>query len=134
MRPSSALALAALLSAANLVCAQSTPVRKNTYRSGGNTAGAARRFISPEVQADRTVTFRIRAPKASEAALSFQGLKPMVKDAEGTWSITVGPLEPEIYEYSFMVDDARVLDTANTTRCRMCRTAAFRCAATLPRP
>lgn len=114
MRPSSALALAALLSAANLVHAQSTPARKNTYRSGGNTAGAARRFISPEVQADRTVTFRIRAPKASEAALSFQGLKPMVKDAEGTWSITVGPLEPEIYEYSFMVDGARVLDTANT--------------------
>jgi enterochelin esterase-like enzyme len=114
MRQTSAFVLAALLSAANLVYAQSTPARKNTYRSGGNTAGAARRFISPEVQADRTVTFRIRAPKASEAVLSFQGLKPMVKDAEGTWSITVGPLEPEIYEYSFMVDGARVLDTANT--------------------
>jgi enterochelin esterase family protein len=38
----------------------------------------------------------------------------MAKDADGTWSLTVGPLEPEIYEYSFTVDGARVLDTANT--------------------
>ena len=38
----------------------------------------------------------------------------MTKDADGTWSITVGPLEPEIYEYAFMVDGARVLDTGNT--------------------
>ena len=38
----------------------------------------------------------------------------MTKDADGTWSITVGPLEPEIYEYIFTVDGARVLDSANT--------------------
>jgi enterochelin esterase family protein len=37
----------------------------------------------------------------------------MTKDDTGLWSITVGPLEPEIYEYSFMVDGARVLDVAN---------------------
>ena len=66
------------------------------------------------MHADRTVTFRVRAPKASEVAVAFQGVKPMAKDADGTWSLTVGPLEPEIYEYSFTVDGARVLDTANT--------------------
>ena len=114
MKESLPLVLAALLSAASQLPAQDAPARKNTYHSSGTTANAAPRLISPEVHADRTVTFRVRAPKASEVALSFQGSKPMTKDADGTWSITVGPLEPEIYEYAFMVDGARVLDTANT--------------------
>jgi enterochelin esterase-like enzyme len=114
MKQTSAFALTALLSATSLLHGQSTPARKNTYHSSGNTAAAAPRFVSPEVHADRTVTFRVRAPKASEVAVAFQGVKPMAKDADGTWSLTVGPLEPEIYEYSFTVDGARVLDTANT--------------------
>jgi enterochelin esterase family protein len=104
--------LTAALFVTSLMYGQATPARKNTYHASGNAAVA--RFISPEVHADRTVTLRIRAPKASEVALSFQGTKPMAKDSDGTWSITVGPLDPEIYEYSFVVDGARVLDTANT--------------------
>src|SRR6516165_6407987 len=110
MKPS----LLLLCVVANLAYAQSTPARKNTYHASGNTAAAAPRLISPEVHADRTVTFRIRAPKAAEVALAFQGSKPMVRDADGMWSVTVGPLDPEIYEYAFTVDSARVLDTANT--------------------
>ena len=113
MKLTSAFALTALLYVTSLLHGQSTQARKNTYHSSG-TAAAAPRFVSPEVHADRTVTFRIRAPKASEVAVAFQGVKPMAKDADGTWSLTVGPLEPEIYEYSFTVDGARVLDTANT--------------------
>jgi enterochelin esterase family protein len=113
MRKPSLLILA-VLAAANLMYAQDAPARKNTYHSSGATATAAPRLISPEVRADRTVTFRLRAPKATDVALSFQGTKPMTKDADGMWSITVGPLEPEIYEYAFTVDGARVLDTANT--------------------
>ena len=114
MKLTFAIASTALLSATGLLHGQGAPARKNTYHSSGNAAAAAPRFVSPEVHADRTVTFRIRAPKASEVAVSFQGTKPMAKDADGTWSLTVGPLEPEIYEYSFTVDGARVLDTANT--------------------
>jgi enterochelin esterase family protein len=108
------LLIVAVLAAANLIYAQDAPARKNTYHSSGGTANAAQRLISPEVHANRTVTFRLRAPKATDVALSFQGTKPMTKDADGMWSITVGPLEPEIYEYAFSVDGARVLDTANT--------------------
>ena len=37
----------------------------------------------------------------------------MTKDSEGVWSITVGPVEPEIYTYAFYVDGVRVLDLAN---------------------
>jgi len=114
MRESLPLVLATLFSAASQLYAQDTPARKNTYHSSGITANAAARLISPEVHADRTVTFRLRAPKAAEVALSFQGSKLMAKDADGIWSVTLGPLEPEIYEYAFTVDGARVLDTANT--------------------
>jgi Enterochelin esterase and related enzymes len=37
----------------------------------------------------------------------------MAKDSEGNWSVTIGPLAPEIYEYSFVVDGAKVLDARN---------------------
>ena len=102
-----------VLVSAVLLYAQEAPPRKNTYRAPG-AATPAPRLVSPEIHADRTVTFRIRAPRAAEVMLSLQGNKPMAKDAAGLWSITIGPLEPEIYEYAFMVDGARVLDTANT--------------------
>jgi 1,4-alpha-glucan branching enzyme len=66
-------------------------------------------IVSPEVHPDRTVTFRLRAPKANEAAVSVNGvspsgLKPMVKDEKGVWYATIGPLDPEIYSYTFSVD------------------------------
>src|SRR4051794_34924545 len=105
--------LMAVLAAAT-AAAQAPAPRPNTYRSPGGTTGAAARIVSPEIHADRSVTFRIRAPQAAEVSLSLGGAKPMTKDDSGLWSITVGPLEPEIYEYAFVVDGARVLDTANT--------------------
>lgn len=54
---------------ASLAHSQGAPARKNTYQASGITA-AAPRLISPEVHADLTVTFRIRAPKATEVAPS----------------------------------------------------------------
>src|SRR6266545_622386 len=71
---------------------------------------------SPEVGADRRVTFRLNAPKAQEVALTGEFLKgktPMVKDASGVWTVTVGPIEPEIYHYNFTVDGVRIIDPAN---------------------
>jgi enterochelin esterase family protein len=109
------LLFSVVLLAAALGSAQTAPPRKNTYASPGASAPAAPRLVSPEVHPDRTVTFRLRAPKASEVALSLNGSKPMTRDEAGLWTITIGPLEPEIYEYSFTVDGARVLDTANTS-------------------
>ena len=71
---------------------------------------------SPEVQADRTVTFRVRAPKATEVTVSGEwpgGAKAMTKGDNDVWSVTVGPLEPDIYGYSFSVDGFRALDPMN---------------------
>jgi hypothetical protein len=71
---------------------------------------------SPEIGADRRVTFRLNAPKAQEVALTGEFLKgetPLVKGADGVWTVTVGPIEPEIYHYNFTVDGLRIIDPAN---------------------
>ena len=72
--------------------------------------------ISPQVQADKTVTFRYLAPAAKEVKLSTQFEKAplaMSKDAQGVWSVTVSPIKPDIYPYSFQVDGVTVMDPAN---------------------
>ena len=51
-------------------------------------------------------------------SLRFEGTAQthaMTKDASGVWSVTIGPVEPEIYSYNFVVDGLRVLDLANNT-------------------
>ncbi len=73
---------------------------------------------SPEVHADGRVTFRIRAPKATEVAVSGEfivgaALQKMQKDANGVWSVTLGPFPPENYEYDFTVDGVQMLDPRN---------------------
>jgi enterochelin esterase family protein len=45
--------------------------------------------------------------------LQFSGPKPMTKDDAGVWTATAGPLEPEIYQYNFLVDGVRILDPGN---------------------
>jgi enterochelin esterase-like enzyme len=83
-------------------------------RGGGRAAAGP--VMSPEVSADRHVTFRLRAPKASEVSVSgefMQGSKSLAKDEKGVWSVTVGPIEPEIYHYNFTIDGVRTIDPGN---------------------
>ncbi|WCJ60371.1 alpha/beta hydrolase-fold protein [Fontisphaera persica] len=71
---------------------------------------------SPEIQPDRTVTFRLAAPRATEVSVSGQwanGRAAMQRGSNGVWSVTVGPLEPGIYEYSFSVDGLTMIDPGN---------------------
>jgi enterochelin esterase family protein len=71
---------------------------------------------SPEVLADRRVTFRLAAPRASEVRLTCEcvnGAQTLQKDAGGVWSVTLGPFEPDIYEYEFTVDGVTMLDPRN---------------------
>jgi enterochelin esterase-like enzyme len=90
--------------------------RPNTYGTPGRTA-ATPRLLSPEVHRDRTISFRLRAPNASLVSLSFasgaSAARPMTKDSAGVWSLTIGPVEPEIYTYTFSVDGVRMLDMSN---------------------
>jgi enterochelin esterase family protein len=71
---------------------------------------------SPEIAADRRVTFRLTAPKAAEVRLTCEcvsGAQALQKDAQGIWSITLGPFEPDIYEYEFTVDGLTIIDPRN---------------------
>ncbi len=72
--------------------------------------------VSPQVNADKTVTFRYQAPQAKTVELSAQFEKApvaMTKDAQGIWNVTVGPVTPDIYPYNFRVDGVSVMDPAN---------------------
>jgi enterochelin esterase-like enzyme len=70
---------------------------------------------SPGVNADRTVTFRLRADYASSVTISgdFGNLIVLTKDAQNIWSATTEPLEPAIYSYSFNVDGVQMADPNN---------------------
>ena len=72
---------------------------------------------SPEIHPDRTVTFRLLAPKATEVTLNGSwdngsDLK-MTKDESGVWSTTIGPLGPQLWGYWFIVDGVKALDPNN---------------------
>lgn len=73
-------------------------------------------LVSPEVHADGSVTFRLRAPNAQEVKLAREGTEPiaMQKDDQGVWSVTTAPLPPDYYGYSFAVDGVRTLDASNS--------------------
>jgi len=70
------------------------------------------------------VTFRLSAPDAQEVTLSgewmegFGASEKMVRNDEGVWSLTVGPLAPEFYGYSFNVDGVKALDPGNANHKR----------------
>jgi enterochelin esterase-like enzyme len=73
-------------------------------------------ILSPDVQTNRQVTFRLAAAKATEVTLNGQwpnGRAPMTRDTNGVWSVTVGPVEPGVWEYSFQVDGLTVIDPGN---------------------
>jgi enterochelin esterase-like enzyme len=77
------------------------------------------RVVSPEVVADRRITFRILAPNAEAVRLTGsdipgigQGVE-MSKDPNGVWEVTVGPLEAGAYRYNFNVDGVSVIDPRN---------------------
>jgi enterochelin esterase family protein len=74
-------------------------------------------IISPEVHSDGRVTFRLNAPNAKRVGVNAQfeqAVRPMTRSKSGVWSITLGPAEPEIYEYNFVVDGLQIVDPANS--------------------
>ena len=79
---------------------------------------------SPEVHDDHTVTFRLKAPNAQKVVLptgaiytaNNLGDKPLefTKGADGIWTLTIGPLKPDMYAYNFNVDGVQIPDPNNT--------------------
>ncbi len=74
--------------------------------------------VSPEINADNSVTFRYRNPKAMTVKISGdflpdRTLADMVEGKDGVWEYTTGPLEGELYLYNFIVDGERRNDPSN---------------------
>ncbi len=95
------IGMAVILSA---VCAAQTPAPDG--------------LISPEVHADRTVTFRVRAPKATEVTVYGDWMpvghpQPLTKGDDGVWTMTTAPLEANGHLYWFNLDGVAVPDPIN---------------------
>jgi enterochelin esterase-like enzyme len=87
----------------------------------GRGMGAGRgpqgpQVVSPEVQADGHVTFRILAPQAERVTLSAGDIPgsnqggTMTKGTNGVWEVTLGPIDPGAYRYNFNVNGVSVID------------------------
>jgi hypothetical protein len=70
------------------------------------------------------VTFRLLAPQAQSVDLiiGFQCFPhepqggttvPMTRNAQGLWSVSLGPLEANLYEYQFNLDGRKIPDPGN---------------------
>lgn len=96
---------------------------------------AGKPLVSPEINADKTVTFRLYAPKAVTVQLTGDFLPKTkvqtpfgvqeadgvadLKEENGVWTYTTPePLAPELYSYKFKVNGMDMLDPSNVYRTR----------------
>jgi enterochelin esterase family protein len=78
---------------------------------------------SPQLHADGQVTFRLYAPRTAKVVLRSGDLQPilrtnvtpMTKGDDGVWTVTVGPLPPGLYDYTFDADGVVLTDPSSPT-------------------
>jgi enterochelin esterase-like enzyme len=86
---------------------------------GEGRGGGAPAIVSPEVSADRRITFRISAPQAKAVRVSagdIPGLGQtgvMTRGENGVWTFTSAPVPPGAYRYNINVDGIAVIDPRN---------------------
>ena len=109
-----AIAAGLLFQAAALATAQPPAAPQASGRGP-----AAPQFTSPEVGADRRITFRILAPSAEAVRLAAGDIPGvgqtthLTKGENGVWEVTVGPVAPGAYRYNFNVDAVATIDPRN---------------------
>jgi enterochelin esterase-like enzyme len=86
-------------------------------------------LTSPQVHPDRSITFLLHAPKAQSVTLNGDWMPlnsslPLSKSPSGTWSITIPPLPPQVYLYSFNLDGLNIPDPINPRIKLRARTSA----------
>ncbi len=94
------------------------------HRTGGALVPFGANVISPEVDEARRVTFRVKAPQAQDVQLSAGTIAaalgrtgttwPFTRAADGTWSLTIGPIPRNMYVYKLVIDGVPVVDPNNT--------------------
>lgn len=87
--------------------------------------GRGSRIVSPQINEDNSVTFRLVAPKAVKVQvkgdfLPAEGIDSKevptiaeMTEKNGVWEYTTKPLASELYSYSFIVDGLKILDPSN---------------------
>lgn len=77
------------------------------------------RIISPEIMPDNKVTFKLYSKDASKVSISgewqtgYGASETLDRNDTGLFTLTVGPLKPELYGYTLMVDGVRTIDPNN---------------------
>ena len=78
--------------------------------------------VSPQINDDGSVTFRLNAPQADKVAVAGDftakdgkdiGFGEMTRNEQGVWEFTTPPLRSELYSYTFLVDGVRMCDPSN---------------------
>ena len=87
-------------------------------------------IISPDINGNNSVTFRLNAPDAKEVMITGDflptqkmktpigemdgpGKAVLTKDEKGIWTFTSKPLKPELYSYSFIIEGFKTTDPNN---------------------
>ncbi len=99
-----------------LACALAATLLVSPSASAQRGGPQGPQIVSPEVSAERKITFRVLAPKAEAVkvgggdipGISTNGV--MAKGTNGVWEVTVGPVNPGAYRYNFNVDGLSVID------------------------
>ena len=112
----------ALMSCALYAQQSHVNIQYDPQRNTENITPFSAQVISPEVFDDHTVTFRVKAPDAHDVRLTgsmFVGQEarkqvPFTKGDDGIWTLTIGPLKPEIYLYYIIIDGVQNVDSNNT--------------------
>lgn len=90
----------------------------------------SQQIVSPEIHEDNRVTFRLLAPKAENVKVTGDflptekvksprdpmdgpGNSELKKGENGVWEFTTEALQPELYNYSFIVDGFKTTDPNN---------------------
>ena len=102
--------------------------------SAQQALGPGTGLVSPEINPDHSVTFRLYSPKAitvsvtsdclpprviefkrdgQKTVMELDGVAEMTQDKNGVWSYTTAPLEGELYSYTFLVNGEKTLDPSN---------------------
>ncbi len=92
-------------------------------------------IVSPQINPDNSVTFRLFAPNATKVVVvgvflpqqliyspfgkvEAPGSELLTKDENGMWQYTSVPLQSEFYTYNFVVDGLRIADPSNVYQLR----------------
>ena len=99
--------------------AQDPPRTPQATPETGRGGAQAPQFVSPDVSADRRISFRIFAPQAQAIRLTAGDIPgvgqttQLTKAENGVWEVIVGPLDAGAYRYNFNVDGVATIDPRN---------------------